>query len=502
VNAATRPGWWTHPPTLVTVVGLILAGLLAASVVSISPILTLGVAVAGVGTLFFLVRPVEALTIAIVFRVFLDILWWVPFEVGGLNLSQLFSGAVFVMLIVILLLKARALRRHPATGWALAMIGLLTLATVRAIDLAQDVDILVRYYSTPLMLLATTVVFDTPRLRRRIVVLISLAAVVPIGVSMYKLGTGMSGYVLHGYMRLLGGYKNIHNHALVMMCFSLLFLGWSQSVPKRWQKWGAMGLSMASVVAVYYTYTRTGMLGWAVSILGGLILLKRYRLVGMALLLGSVFVLMDPTVQDRFSDLISVFDPTVRSVDRRSLGSGRWGLWSWSMQTYLAEPPYDWLIGLGLGGHRLTTLDWSRSFHRMGLTLDPHNDYLLYLYQMGPFGVLAYLGMVWVTFKASFYVAHHTTDNWARYFAASVGGLSVGVVVTNGVSNSFIHRSAPGWYYWSLAGIVIGEYIDLKAQIQAQARAARPVAVLPPGALDAPPVPALPGPAGVPQGST
>lgn len=460
-------------PMLVSVAGFLLAALLAAGVVRTEPLLMLAAVLGVAGGLFFLVKPVETVLVAIVFRVFLDILWWVPFSVGGLNLSQLFSGGVFVMLAVVVFLRAKALRDHPSAGWALGMVALLSLATLRAIELSADVDILVRYYTSPLLLLATALIFDTPRLRRVMVWLITLAAAVPVAVSMYKLATGMSGYVLHGYARLLGGYKNIHNHALVMMLFSILFLGMSGVVRKRWQRWALWGLSGASMVAIYFTYTRTGMLGVAIALLAFLLAQKRYNLVGAAVLAGSILVLMDPDVQDRFSDLLAVFDPDVESTDRRALGSGRWGLWTWSMKEYLARPVGDIIFGLGLGGHRITTLDWSRAFHRVGLTLDPHNDYLLFLYQMGPLGVVVYLGMVWSVFKSAVLVRRHGEDDWSRMFAATVIGLSAAVVLTNGVSNSFIHRSAPGWYYWTLGGLMVAEAMAVKRRLRHEARHAR-----------------------------
>ncbi len=469
---------WSRLPVVVTALGMVVAGLLAAGIVAVSPLVALGAAVALVGVIFFLTHPTETLLAAIVFRVFLDILWWVPFEVGGLNLSQIFSGAVFAMLVAIVLLRIRALRHHPAAPWALAMLALLTLATARAIELSADIDILVRYLTTPLMILAAAVVFDSPAQRRRLIFLVAMAAVVPVLQSGSQLVLGVGDYVLHGYRRLLGGYQNIHNHALVMLCFSMLFIAVFQSAPRRVVRWSALVLVGISVVAIYFTYTRTGLLGWAVSLLTVLLVQGRFRLVGASVLAGSIFVLFDADVQDRFGDLLAVFDPDVVSTDRQALGSGRWGLWSWSMQEYLNRPVGDVLMGLGLGGHRLTTLDWSRAFHRVGLTLDPHNDYLLLLYQMGPLGVLVYLGMCWVTFRESVFLARKGVDAWTRSFGAAVAGLTVGVLVTNAVSNSFIHRSAPGWYYWCFAGLVIAEAVQLRAGLRAEARAkARPVEV-------------------------
>lgn len=469
---------WSRPPVVAAVIGMVLAGLLAAAIVAVSPLVALGAGVALIGGLFFLTHPRETLLAAIVFRVFLDILWWVPFQVGGLNLSQIFSGAVFAMLSSVVLMRLRELRRHPAALWAMATLGLLILAAARAIEFAEDIDILVRYLTTPLMILAAAVVFDSPAHRRRLIMLVVLAAVVPVLQSGSQLVLGVGDYVLHGYRRLLGGYQNIHNHALVMLCFSMLFLAVFQSAERRLVRWGALAMAGIALVAIYFTYTRTGLLGWAVSVLTALLVQRRFRLVGAAMLAGSVFVLFDPDVQDRFGDLLAVFDPNVVSTDRQALGSGRWGLWSWSMKEYLERPVADVLMGLGLGGHRLTTLDWSRAFHRVGLTLDPHNDYLLLLYQMGPLGVVAYLGMCWVTFRESVFLSRFGVDAWTRSFGAAIAGLTVGVLVTNAVSNSFIHRSAPGWYYWCFAGLVIAEAVQLRMRLREEARAkARPIEV-------------------------
>ena len=461
--------------TRVTVGGFLIAGLLAAGIVGLSPSLTLGLVLGALGLLLFLVKPVETLLTAIVFRVFMDILWWVPFEVAGLNVSQIFSVGVFAMLVLVVLLKLPRLHEHPGAFWALGSLFMMGIATLRAIDLRTDLDILFRYPTSPLMFLATALVFDTPRLRRLLVLLITCSALVPLAWSMFDLITGASDYVLHGYDRLLGGYKNIHNHALVMMVFAMLFLTYSGVVKRRALRWGLWGLTGACMVAIYFTYTRTGMLGVALSILAFLLALRQRQLVALALVGGAFLMVLDPDMQERFGDLLGLFDTSMDSSERRELGSGRWGLWSWSMNEYLSRPVSDIVIGIGLGGFRVTTEDWSRAFHRMGLTLDPHNDYLLFLYQMGPMGVITYVGMLWATYKGALLVLRHPADPWARLFAASVIGLCVGVFITNGVSNSFIHRSAPGWYFWARAGVVVGESMEVRARLKAAAReAARP----------------------------
>ena len=45
-----------------------------------------------------------------------------------------------------------------------------------------------------------------------------------------------------------------------------------------------------------------------------------------------------------------------------------------------------------MGEHLNMTLPWVEQFHE-DVVLDPHNDYLLLLYQIGPFGMGLYLLM-------------------------------------------------------------------------------------------------------------
>ena len=44
------------------------------------------------------------------------------------------------------------------------------------------------------------------------------------------------------------------------------------------------------------------------------------------------------------------------------------------------------------------------------------------------------------------------------------GALTLTVIVANGISNSFIHRTSPGWYYWCICGLLVAEWAALKRQ--------------------------------------
>ena len=109
-------------------------------------------------------------------------------------------------------------------------------------------------------------------------------------------------------------------------------------------------------------------------------------------------------------------------------------------------------------------------FHSKHITLDPHNDQLLLLYQIGPFGVLSYLAMQWGVIRVGReIVSMEHADRFARTFAIFTMAFTAMVFVTNSVSNSFVHRTSPGWYYWCFCGLLFAEYADLRRSQTAQA---------------------------------
>ena len=157
-------------------------------------------------------------------------------------------------------------------------------------------------------------------------------------------------------------------------------------------------------------------------------------------------------------------------LDKREIGSGRWGLWTMSMKEYLSLPAWDQILGPGLGQHMVLTLDFVRQFHtRKGFELDPHNDLLLLLYQIGPIGLGIYLWMQWKVLKTAAAVRLLApTDRFATHLAAYVSAMTVMVFITNIVNNSFIHRASPGWYYWCMCGLLFAEYGQLRREAEAK----------------------------------
>lgn len=438
---------------------------LLAGIMFVVPPLQVAVSVASILiVLYFFTRPLFALVAIFIGRGVLDLLWWIPGTIAGLNMLQLFSAAVFVLVSTQLFLDLKRMQDHPLFKIFLGYLVLMVIATIRSNDIVRNLDSVVRYTSPFILMFMVSIYFTNREFRRGLLFFIALVGLIPLASSLYHLVSGqMNAYTLHGYDRLLGGYKNLHNMALMTLVFLSLWTFWLVQVRTMIHSVVLVGVIGLGCVTLYKTYIRTGFLGFAVFVAAMMLFAGRYRTLAVTTVLGGIAVGLSADLQDRFGDLLLMFDTENVMLDKRKLGSGRWGIWSMSMSEYMAQPMWDKILGIGLGGQRLMTLDWVKLFHSKHITLDPHNDQLLLLYQIGPFGVLAYLAMQWGVVRAGREIlTMEHADRFARTLAIFTMAFTAMVFVTNSVSNSFVHRTSPGWYYWCFCGLLFAEYADLR----------------------------------------
>jgi hypothetical protein len=455
------------------VAGFILLALLS-GIMFLVPPMQVAVSVAAILTsLYFFTRPYLALFSIFVVRAMLDLLWWIPGTILGLNMLQLFSAAVFILVATQLFLDLKRMQTHPCFELFLGFMLLITIAVLRCDSIVANLANIVRYTVPFILFFMVSIHFTDRSSRRGLLYVIACIGVIPVGINLYHFSAGqMNQYTLHGYDRLLGGYKNLHNMALMTLFFTTVWILWIGQV-RNWLSTGLLVvISAAAAFTMYKSYIRTSVLGLGVFVLALLYFHRRYRLLGFAGVLGIAGILFSPEIQDRFSDIWLLFDTENITLDKRSIGSGRWGLWTMSMAEYLRMPVWDQILGPGLGQHLVLTLDFVRQFHtRKGFQLDPHNDMLLLLYQIGPFGVLIYLWMQWKVLKIAAEVRILAAgERFATHLAAYVSAMTVMVFVTNIVNNSFIHRTSPGWYYWCICGLLFAEYGQLKRIAAAKQR--------------------------------
>jgi len=413
--------------------------------------------------LAFFVRPQLSLMGFFALRAIFDLLWWVPISFMGLNVMELFSGACAGLALVLFYLELRRFENHPAIPAFAPYLVIIAFAAVRDMNLRDGLEILARYMSPFLFMFVITAFFNTRRLRRQFFLMLTAVCAIPILVSLYHLMSGqMSTYSLDGYNRLIGGYKNLHTHALMMMFITSVGLFWVQHVRRTNFTVLFAAYTGLAAMCLYFSYVRTAMLGLAIGALVFLWAAGRTRLLVIAIAAGLLLVLTSATIQDRFSDFTLLFSSGMYSDDRGELGSGRLALWSVSMTEYLKYPFGEILLGLGLGKHAALTAPFFTAAYldpKIG-EIDPHNDYLSLLYQMGPIAPLAYIAIQAQVVRYGLRLRRVAEDQWARDFGAFMVAMSATSFATNCVSNAFVSRVTLSWFYWGLAGILFGEAIQ------------------------------------------
>jgi len=447
-------------------VGGALLALLSAAVMFTPPAAQLALIAAIVAVIGFFSRPGLALAVFFLFRIVLDLMWWLPGSVASLNPMEAYTGAITGLCAVLFLLELRRVEAHPCLTAFLPYVAVLAFGGLRNLELRSAAEILARYLS-PLLLMFLLSAFLTDRRHRKLfftAVIITFA--VPVAFSLFHLARGqMNTYTLAGYNRLMGGYKNLHSHALMMLVISAaglwVFMQASLRRDRRAQLIMA-GYTGAAALCMYLTYVRTAILALGVCGAVYLLVTRRHRLLIAGAAVVALFVLFTPAMQDRFKDLILLFAPDDNVMVRRKLGSGRMAIWTAGVTAYLQAPIGDIILGLGIGKHWLLTRG---AFNPFAMAqdgyVDPHSDYLTMTFQVGPIATISYVLMQLHVVRSGLIVHRHSPDAFSRELAAFNVALCAGATIANMVSNSFINRITVGWMMWGLAALTFAEHMQL-----------------------------------------
>ena len=408
----------------------------------------------------FFTRPEISLLGFFALRALFDLLWWIPGSIASMNMMELYTGAVTGMALVLFIMDIRRFDRHPCLPAFTIYAAILAIGGLRSMEFRAGAEILARYASPLIIMFLVSVYFDTRPRRQRLFKVAIGVCVIPVVLSMYHLMTGqMSTYTLAGYNRLLGAYKNLHNHALMMMFIVTMITWWWFQAKERSTKTLLFAYGLMAAVAMALTYVRTAQVSLVLFLFLYLYLTNRRRYLGMAMAGLILLVLLNPTVQDRFKDMLIFFNPDDETMLRRKLGSGRWGLWTSSFAEYMRYPLGDIVLGLGVGGHWVLTRGYFNPYNiaQQGY-VDPHSDYLTMTYQVGPIATMAYVALQIQVVRYALRIRAHSPDPWFRHFGSYMVALCAAATVANSISNAFINRTTLGWYFWGLAGLVFAEH--------------------------------------------
>ena len=435
---------------------------------------------AGIVALLSFGFPFAMLLVFFGARNVIDLLWWVDVTILGLNPLQIFSGTVSALACVLFLTELKRIERTPPFAAFVGFAVLVLVGFFRSADLAASVDELVRYLSPFFLMFLVAALHDTPAKRKALVYTIAATGAVAVGVSVYYLMMGQMEYTVHhGYHRLLGGYKNLHNHALVMMFVAQLFFFLALNQKRSERAALCAVICGVATVCMWWTYVRTAAVGLVAFLAVFLILERRSNLLLGALVGFVAFATTSAVVQDRFSDFSKFYVNDPLAGGRAGLGSGRWDLWTISFSNFLKQPWANLILGLGLYGYTEVTDEWISKFSPGGIkSIDPHNDYLTLLYQLGPLAVAAYIWLQWDVARNARAIADRSEDPWDRSLCHFLCGMTATVIVTNSVSNAFVQRTTLAWYYWGLAGLVFALRLAREAEWADKMRP-RPLAPVP-----------------------
>jgi hypothetical protein len=347
------------------------------------------------------------LTLLVPIRIGLDLLWWVELP-GGWTVAQLGGGAIALVLLILVALRWRGLALWSLRAPALAV------AAALAVGLARSDSGFVAVREG--LLLATPVAFVAAWFSlgggRRAPVVWVWSASVPVAISLAALGAGQPAErLVNGIPRLVGGYDNLHTHAVTLAVATVAALGLLRRSPAAGALAGAAGLCVV--------------LGWVrAAFLLVLVALVVERLAAgrpgsaaaVGLGVGGAFVVAGVTV-GRWADL----------------DSGRIHIWTDAFAHWLAGGAADVVLGRGLGGQL--------GLHRH---LDPHSDALSVLFQLGPLGLAA---VAWFVVAAFVGVLRRGTPQ-----AHHAAGLLAGLVVAGIVSNDGFSRATAALWTAGLVG--------------------------------------------------
>ena len=436
--------------------GAVAVGVVSFGVILLPPAATVGIVAGVVAATFFFARPAWSILLIFAGRVVIDLLWSVGGAVGGLNLLELYGGGVAALAAAYFFIELRRVERQAGFTPLMVYFAVLVLAAVRSLNVRDAAEILAKYISPLLLMFLVASLVNTDLLRRRFLQLITAAGLVSLSLSVYHLATGQRfQFYLQGYYRLHGGYNNLHNHALFLLFLNALIFFWVMNVHTRAWRFALLAVQAAGLLCLYFTFVRTALTGFAVFVVIYLLMERRYNLLLGALGAGVLLLLTNTSLQDRFYDVVVLLGDD-DGADKRTVGSGRFGIWTSSFAEYLRSAPLDLVLGRGLGGHyELTDVyaDLYRSTKKSE-DLDPHNDYLSLLFQLGPIALVSYLSMQLLAARQGLELHRRSKDPFMAGFGRFIVALTAVTSVTNFLSNSFIQRVTVAWLFWGMVGVV------------------------------------------------
>ncbi|TNE91150.1 MAG: O-antigen ligase domain-containing protein [Deltaproteobacteria bacterium] len=439
--------------TLVAAAGLLAVA--SGSILALPPIAVLVPVVAAsvAGALF--IRPEQAILAAVALRCIVDLTWKI--QVGPLNAMEAYTGAAVVGVALLCLMH---LRRVGASEVAVPAVILTTLVAVAFVrDPGIDgVSRALKLVAPWTLMLIVPVLVRTPQRLLLLLRLMFFASLPAVAISFAFGLTGRRFARVAHVDRLLGGYLSVTEHASTMFLFVMIGVFFAFRAERMRERAIYAAYTAAALTGLYLSYTRAAYIGLAFGMLALLGLNGRWRLLVVASALLGGLALQSPVFSERFSELTSSVGAAGFEDTARDLGSGRYWIWSHTFAEYLREDPFNLVLGRGLGGNT-----------RHSLNIDPHMDALHILYQIGPLGLVAWGWALSRAFVGAI-AGRRSEAPLVSELSALLIAIAVGCLVNSMLTNAFISRAGPAWYF----GAVLGGMLAIPQMVAAAAEVRSP----------------------------
>ena len=473
------------PLSIATILGFtgVLLLVLVYSIINNVVIFPFFLVVATMGTVFFMFYPRISIMLLLAGRLVLDLFHWIPFRIGPLNLLSAFTGGATVLCLILIFRYLKGhISRHECFKELVVWIVLIMVAIPRASNTGIALNETFRALSPVLFLFLISTLLNRVGDAERLLKVVVLTGMIPMTVSLYHWQSGqMSDISLHGLQRLLGGYKNLRHHALIMMILSGTGLYYALTAKKFGWKAFWYGYTGLAGTFMFLTQIRTCVIVTVVYLAIFCWLTGRRQMLIVGFLLGLLVVASSEVLQNRFSDLILIFtlSSETDSAQLGRIGSGRYGMWTKSWEAYSQYPIHERLIGLGFGQHyELIKASFFAFDEGSDRILDTHNDSLRTLYNMGPIAFYVYLSMALKCILTGLNLAKEAHTKNRRELASVVTCLMIGLLLNNTLSNGTLSRTTIGWVFWAYGGLLFAmkreekQLVSRKQQQESNVRSA------------------------------
>lgn len=441
----TTPARWSLDQLVVP--GLIVALIGALSLLVLTqPHSVLVILMAGtVGLAASLRWPAELITVAVLSRLIVDLLWWVEWSMAGVNFMEVYTGAVAVLVFFLVLTHLEQLQSHPLFTPIMLFMAVLALGAIQSTDLRNGLEYALRYGLPFLLLLLVWGLFDESQVWRLLKLLVIIGSV-PLLFSFYNLlGGRIVSEANLDYDRFLGAYGALHNHGHMMLAMSVMSLVAAEIVKNRTIQTALRVYTAIALINLYFSHVRTAQLALVVFCV---VFFAIGRNKGALLILGVgavALLVTSDTAQRSLADIPSLifYDPV--ETDLNALGSGRVAIWTTTTKNFLAKPAYTWLLGLGLGQHVFLS---PSGYH------DTHNDFLGLVLQTGVIGLVLYVFIFVKSITRALEVLRAVQDERTAILTRAALAFLSAAVFANLLSNAFLPRVTPGWLLWILVGSI------------------------------------------------